>query len=107
MLEGAPAAIRGVLQAGWTSLGLKLGSTPPERFVLGWELQHSDADHALLAAGSRLGLPGELLFKRRSGGLVLATFVCQENATARAMWAGTAPVHRRVVPHILDLTVAA
>ena len=107
VLEGAPLQIRSALLAGWTGLGLKLGAVPAESHVLGWELLRSDSDQALLAAGSRLGMPAELLFKRRPGGLFLATFVRQENAIASKVWAGIAPVHRRVVPHVLELATVA
>jgi len=107
VLEGAPLQIRSALLAGWTGLGLKLGAAGAQGHVLGWELLRSDADHALLAAGSRLGMPAELLFKRRPGGLLLATFVRQENAIASKLWAGIAPVHRRVVPHVLELATDA
>ena len=106
VLEGAPLPLRTALQAGWTSLGLKLGSSPSERFVLGWKLGHSDDTHARLTAGSRLGMPAELLFLRRPEGLVLATLVRHETVVARTMWAGVAPFHRQVVPYILDITAA-
>jgi len=41
----------------------------------------------VLAAGSRIGMPGELLFMREPGGLLFATFVQQKNCVARAVWA--------------------
>jgi len=107
VLEGAPLQVRSALLAGWTGLGLKLGAVPAQSHVLGWELKRSDGEHALLAAGSRLGMPAELLLGRRPGGLFLATFVRHENAVASKVWAGIAPVHRRVVPHVLELAAGA
>ncbi len=104
MLEGRPLPIRSALAGRLDLARLKLGSDPAERFVLGWELRRSTGDHARLGAASRVGMPAELLFLRRPEGLVLATLVRQETTVARTMWAAVAPLHRQVVPYILDLT---
>src|SRR5271166_5469101 len=64
ILEDSPIITRSALLLGWASLGLRLSSTRSDRYVLGWEVRHSTPGFALLAAGSRLGLPAELLFKR-------------------------------------------
>jgi hypothetical protein len=101
ILEGAPIAIRQPLQAGWRSLGLQLGSSRSDGFVLGWEVRRSTPEVALLGARSRLGLHAELLFKRRKQTLLYATFVQQENLLGRAVWAGVDLVHRPVVRHVL------
>jgi hypothetical protein len=101
ILEDAPIIMRRKLRWGWFALGLKLGSTRSDRFVLGWEVRRSTPDSALLAASSRLGLPAELLFERQQDTLLVATFVQQQNPIARAMWAAVAPWHRQVVPHVL------
>ena len=50
----------------------------------------------------RPGLPAELLGKRQQQALLVATFAQQENQIARAVWAGVAPVHRRVVRYLLE-----
>lgn len=102
ILEGAPSSMRRRLRRGWFALGLKLGSTRSDRLVLGWEVRRSAPDFALLAAGSRLGLPAELLFERRGDTLLVATFVRQRNPLARALWAAVAPTHRQVVPYLLE-----
>jgi len=59
ILEGAPVFLRRRLRWGWFALGLRLGCTPTDRFVLGWEVRRSTPDFALLGAGGRLGLSGE------------------------------------------------
>ena len=101
IFEGAPASLRRGLLAGWSSLGLELGPTGSDGTVLGWEVRRATRDFVLLGAGSRLGLPAELLFARRRRTLLFATFVRPENPLARALWAGVIPLHERVVPRVL------
>ncbi len=101
VLEGAPASVRARLLRGWGILGLKLGSPRSDRRVLGWEVRRSTPDIVLLGAGSRIGMPGELLFRRERDGLLFATFVQQMNPFARAVWPRIAPKHRRVVRSLL------
>ena len=86
VLQGAPVAVRTQLLSGWSAIGLKvrIGS---ERSVLGWEIRRAAPDHVLLGADSRIGMPGELLFARRSDGLIFATFVHHRTAGTRPMWA--------------------
>jgi hypothetical protein len=102
ILEDAPSVMRGALLWGWFALGLQLGSTRSDRFVLGWEVRRSTPDFALLGAGSRLGLPAELLIKRQRQRLLFATLVQQEGHIARLVWAGVAPGHRQVVRYVLE-----
>jgi hypothetical protein len=102
ILEDAPMTTRRALQSGWSAIGLKLGGARPGRSVLGWELRRSNADFVLLAAESRIGMPGQLLFQRRQDTLLFATFVQQDNPLARATWAGVEPVHVPIVRRILE-----
>jgi hypothetical protein len=88
--------------SGWSSLGLKLGSPLSERFVLGWEVRQSTPGFVLLGAGSRIGMPAELLLELRGRELLFCTFVQQENRAARAVWAGIEPVHRPIVRRVLE-----
>jgi hypothetical protein len=104
-LEDAPASMRRSLRRGWYALGLRLGST--RSGVLGWEVRQRSPDVALLAGRSWVGMPAELLFKREQGSLLFATFVQHKNPLARAVWAGVAPGHRRVVQHLLERASAA
>ena len=101
-LEGAPAATRAALTSGWFSLGLKLG--PPTRSddrILGWRIAKSTPGHVLLSAGSRVGMPAQLLCKRDPGRVFFGTFITHENVATRALWVGVEPVHVRVVASIL------
>jgi hypothetical protein len=107
ILENAPIAWRHFLPWAWFALGLRLGSVSSKQRVLGWEVRHSTPDLVLLGAGSRTGMPAELLFKRQQHTLLFATFVRQENAFARGLWAGIAPVHRQVVRYLLSQAVSA
>jgi len=106
ILEDAPMSTRNALSRGWSALGLRLGSTQPDRFVLGWEVRRSTPDVALLGASGRLGLSGELLFECQQHTLLFATFVQLENRIARALWAGIAPRHRQVVRDLLEQAIA-
>ena len=101
-LKALRRAARNALWRGWSALGLRLGSTQPDRFVLGWEVRRSTPDVALLGASGRLGLSGELLFECQQHTLLFATFVQLENRIARALWAGIAPRHRQVVRDLLE-----
>jgi hypothetical protein len=102
VLEDAPATMRTTLLSGWASLGLKVGRPGSEGTVLGWKVLESTPDHILLGADSRIGMPGELLFKRERDGLLFATFVQYGNPAARAVWAGVEQVHVRIVRGILE-----
>jgi hypothetical protein len=102
ILEDAPIITRRALVSGWSALGLQLGSTRSDRFVLGWEVRRSRPDFALLGARSRVGLSAELLFKRQQQTLLVATLLHQENHIARAVWAGVKPVHVPVVRFVLE-----
>jgi hypothetical protein len=102
VIEGAPSTTRNGLSTGWLLLGLELGPTRSERHVLGWEVRRSTPQFVLLGAAGRFGLSGELLFEPRRDGLFFATFVRLANPAARAVWAGVAPRHRRVVRHLLE-----
>lgn len=105
VLEDAPPAIRRTLASGWSALGLKVGLGSPADTVLGWPIRRSTPDIVLLGAGSRIGMPGELLFARRGDDLLFATFVEQDNPAARALWAGVERVHIPTVRHLLESAV--
>jgi hypothetical protein len=101
-LEGAPAATRKALRSGWAALGLQLGAADAEDRVLGWELRHNDADHALLAGDSRVGFSAELLLRPEGDTLLFATLLQLKNPAAQALWATIALGHRKVVKHVLE-----
>jgi len=101
ILEDAPSTTRASLVAGWSALGLRLGSLQSDQCVLGWELRQSTPECALLAAGSRIGMPAELLFRPQPNTLLFATFVQHQNPVARAIWAPVVPRHQQVVRGLL------
>jgi hypothetical protein len=101
VLEDAPIIARRALPRLLSAIGLQLGPTQSGRFVLGWEVRRATPDYVLLAArSSRIGLSAELLFKRQQQTLLYVTFVQQEKAIARVVWAGLAPAHRQVVRYL-------
>lgn len=102
VLEGAPAATRDALTAGWSALGMERGSARDEELVLGWDIRRTTPEFALLGARSALGFEGEVLFKRERRALVFATFIELRTADARTVWAGVAPRHRAVVRQLLE-----
>jgi len=102
ILQDAPKTVRARLLVGWSMIGLKLGRGGFDRSVLGWELRADTADFVLLGADSRIGMPGELLFKPTPGALLFCTFVQQDNCIARAVWTAIEPVHVRVVRDVLE-----
>jgi hypothetical protein len=102
VLEDAPMSTRKALSRGWSALGLRLGSTESDQFVLGWEVRHVTPDAVLLGASGRIGLSGELLFQRQQQTLLFATFVRLENRVARGLWARIELRHRQVVRDLLE-----
>jgi hypothetical protein len=107
VLEDAPRVVQAKLRWGWFALGLKLGWTGSDQSVLGWAVRRRTRRFVLLGAGSRLGMPAELLIKRERHSLLVATFVQRENPLARGIWASVAPTHRHVVPALLERGVRA
>lgn len=69
--------------------------------MLGWEVRRSTPDFVVLGADSRIGMAGELLFKRLLHTQLFATFVQHDNHIARAAWARVEPVHAPVVRYVL------
>src|SRR5262249_54517852 len=106
VLERAPARVRHRLRAGWLALGLKLDAAPPCRSVLAWEIRRGTPVVVLLGADSRLGLAGELLFKREPPrSFLFCTFVHQENQVGRVAWVGVEATHVVAVRRILRQAV--
>ncbi len=105
ILEDAPIKTRSTLVSGWTSLGLQLGSLRSPEHVLGWKIRRSTPEFLLLGCDSRVGMPAELVLRRDESGVLIATLIQQDNPAVRAAWVGVGPVHRQVVPRILERAV--
>jgi hypothetical protein len=101
VLSQAPRRTRVKLVGGWTLLGLRLGIRPVGDRVLGWRIRRSTPEFLLLGAGSCLGLPAELLFRREPDGLLFATFVRQRSRFARVLWPRVVPGHQEIVRSLL------
>jgi Protein of unknown function (DUF2867) len=101
ILDDAPPLLRAALRSGWSAIGLRLGPTRGDGFVLGWEVRRSDPEFVLLGACSHLGLPAELLVMRLGEELLFDTFVRHDGVLARAVWAGTEPLHKPIVRYVL------
>jgi hypothetical protein len=104
ILEDAPASMRSRLLSGWKALGLKVGSNAGvgSGSVLGWSIRRSTPEVVLLAADSRIGMPGELLIMTRPEGLLFATFLQHHTVATRAVWAAVEHTHVEVVHALLE-----
>ncbi len=102
ILEGTPVRMRIRLLSAWSAIGLKLRPPGSKRTILGWHIRAAEADYVLLGAHSRIGMPGELLLRRRDSGLLFATFVRQDNALARKLWAAIEDSHVQTVRSLLE-----
>ena len=108
MLERTSRPWRDSLVRGWRLLGLRHAAPADPAAVLGWPVARSDADVALLSAGSRIGMPAQLAFVPRGDTLRVATFVQHGNPAVRVLWKLVTPTHRRTVPRLLaDAVVRA
>jgi hypothetical protein len=104
ILEDAPAPMRSRLLSGWKALGLKVGSNAGvgSGAVLGWSVRRSTPEVVLLAADSRIGMPGQLLIMIRPEGLLFATFLQHRTLATRAVWAAVEHTHVEVVHTLLE-----
>ncbi|MGX9791848.1 hypothetical protein [Mycobacterium sp. MMS18-G62] len=102
VLEDAPIAVKAKLMLGWSAIGLIPTLNRSTDSVLGWEIRSRTPDFVLLGRSSLIGMPGELLFKRESNGLLFATFVQHDNPIARTIWAATEPQHVPIVHDLLE-----
>jgi hypothetical protein len=104
--EGAPAAIRWLVVAGWRYvLGLRLANRPSPDHVLGWTISRRSEDSVLLEARSRI-LTARKLVSVDSAQVAMTTFVRYERSVARPIWALVALVHHRTEPYLLNHSAA-
>ena len=102
IFDAAPTKTRRSLYWAWCALGLRLGPARSDRFVLGFEVRRATSDFVLLGAGSRVGMPAELLVKRRDRTLLFDTFVEHDNPIARAVWASIEVGHVAAAKSVLE-----
>jgi hypothetical protein len=103
ILEEAPATMRARLLSGWKTLGLEIGVEEGvgSGAVLGWSVRRNTHEVVLLAAESRMGMPGELLVTVGPEGLLFATFLQHRTVATRAVWAAVKRTHVKVVQTLL------
>jgi len=101
-LEGASTGPGRALWSALSSIGVLPRARDSRELIAGWAVRRRSRNLALLAAEARLGLSAELLFERRRDRLSWTTFVQLDTAVARVAWAALAPIHRRVVVHLLE-----
>jgi len=101
-LEGATTGAGRAVWSALSTIGVLPRGSAADEVIAGWAVRRSDPDVALLAAEARIGLAAELLFERQRNRLLWATFVELDTPLARVAWAALAPIHRRVVAHLLE-----
>jgi hypothetical protein len=97
ILEGASEPTQASLHRGWTMLGLKVRPRGEAGAVLGWRVERSGDDFALLALDSRVGMPARLLFRPEGDTFLFGSFIQFRNPLMRVVWAPVMRPHRRVV----------
>lgn len=97
----APAPLRLLLTAGWsTVLRLRLGPRSPDH-VLGWRIVSATPDVVRLELLSPL-MKARLVISREPEAVAFATRVYYRNSVAHPIWAMVGIVHRQLVPLLLS-----
>jgi hypothetical protein len=100
VFEGAPAAMRWFMVAGWRlGLGLHLQTRSPEH-VVGWKIAGRGPNWVSLEQDSWM-LTAQLVCFMDGGRAVQATFVRYDRSLAQWVWPPVSIVHRRIVPYLL------
>ena len=106
MFEGAPRPLRILLRAAWrVGLGLRLGPSGSPDHILGWSIAARAEDAIRVGARSPL-LTAVLLLRLDGGDAVMMTNVRFRRRLAAPVWAVARPIHRRIVPWLLDRAAA-
>jgi Protein of unknown function (DUF2867) len=102
VFEGAPLPVRWFLLAGWRAvLGLRLGPRGSPGHVLGWRIVAAETGAVRLELRSRL-MVAQLVLRLERSEAVLTTLVFYHRAAARPLWAVVAPIHRLIIPYLLN-----
>jgi hypothetical protein len=101
VFEGAPAALRAVMNVGWRfGLLLRLAPRTSPAHILGWRIVSSAPEVARVEAESVL-LHSRLVLRLSDGAVVMTSNIRFRRASGRAVWLLAGPVHRRIVPYLL------
>jgi hypothetical protein len=103
VFEGAPQPLRGLIVAGWVGV-LRLRLSRPRSspsHVLGWELISATPTSAVLGVGS-FALTARIVVQTADGKVTHSTFLRYDRPVGRVLWALAEPVHRAVIPFLLN-----
>jgi hypothetical protein len=104
IFEGAPRGMRWFLVVGWTAITCRLRPRRSPARVLGWRIEDVTSDTVVLVARAWVGLVSRLVVAVDVDTVTLASFVSFTGPVApvaRAVWAGTTPLHERILPSLL------
>jgi hypothetical protein len=104
IFEDAPRVMRWFLIAGWTAITCRLRPRRSATRVLGWQIETASTHTAVIAVHAWVGLTSHLVVSVDADRVTLASFVRYTGparSVARALWAGTVPLHERILPHLL------
>jgi uncharacterized protein DUF2867 len=104
--EGAPAAVRLVIVAGWRlALGLRLVPRGSPSSVLGWRILSNTPLAIVLATDSPL-LTARLVVQVDGALVVHTTLVRLRNRLGRVVWTAATPIHQLTIPFLLNHAAA-
>jgi hypothetical protein len=104
VFEEAPRRWRWFLLVGWTAITCRLRPRRSPSRVLGWRVEESSHDVAVIAVRAWIGLTSRIVVSVDADTVTLGSFVefsGPTEAIARIVWAMTIPLHERVLPHLL------
>lgn len=105
--EGAPAAARLVIVAGWRlALRLRLVPRGSPSSVLGWRILSRTPSAVVLATDSPL-LAARLVVQVDGALVVHTTLVRVRNRLGGVVWAAAIPIHQVTIPFLLNHAAAA
>jgi hypothetical protein len=103
IFEGAPRPLRSIIVAGWVVvLRLRLGQPRScSSRILGWEIVSVTPASAVLGARSS-ALTARLVVQVEGAEVTHSTFLRYERPLGKLLWALAEPVHRAVIPYLLN-----
>jgi hypothetical protein len=104
--EGAPTAMRIVVQFGWRYvMWLQLGPHPSPKHVLGWEITDATPEAITLDVHSPL-VSAHKVLRIAGPRILMTTFVRYKGPIGRAIWTAVTPIHHRTEPYVLGHAAA-